>query len=126
VREFIAALRQLRRPLALLAATILLLQAFVTGLAGGSVAAQIATFGVDAAVICHGNSDDGSAPASAAAHECCVFCAASGPVLLSAGALVIDRLKPARYVGAAENPGDVHPIRRAVRAGPSQAPPTVA
>jgi len=126
VREFIAALRQLRHPLVRLAVSILLLQSVVSGLASGTVAAQIATFGADAAVICHGNGDDSSAPAPAAAHACCVFCSASGPAVLSAAVPVIDRLKPARYIGQAESPGDGYVIRRAVRAGPSQAPPAVA
>jgi hypothetical protein len=123
VREFIAALRQLRHPLVRLAVSVLLLQSVVTGLASGTVAAQIATFGADAAVICHGNGDDSSVPAPAAAHGCCVFCTASGPVVLSAAVPVIDRLKPARYIGQAESPGDGHVMQRAVRAGPSQAPP---
>lgn len=126
MREFIAALRQLRHPLVRLAVSILLLQSVVTGLAGGAVAARIATFGADAAVICHGNDNDGSAPAPVAVHECCMFCTASGPAVLSSAVPVIDRLHPARFVGQAESPGDVHPIRRAVRAGPSQAPPAVA
>ena len=61
--EFIAALRQLQRPLVMLAAAIL-----VAADAGGGAGerrippARIATFGADA-VICHGNGEDGSTPA---------------------------------------------------------------
>ncbi len=47
MHEFIAALRQLQRPLVLLAAAILVLQTLVAGLAGGDTAARIATFGAD-------------------------------------------------------------------------------
>jgi hypothetical protein len=126
VHEFIAALRQLQRPLVLLAAAILVLQTLVAGLAGGDTAARIATFGADV-VICHGNGEDGSAPAGKAAHDCCTYCANPGPVALSAGApLLLDRLTPAHRAGEADNPGDVRPTRRAIRAGPSQAPPVAA
>ena len=124
--EFITALRQLQRPLVTLAAAILLLQTLVAGVASGHAAAQIATFGADA-VICHGAGEDGSTPARTAAHECCVFCANAGPVALTAAnAAVIDRLAPAHRAAQADNPADVCPQRRAIRAGPSQAPPTAA
>lgn len=123
MHQFIAALRQLQRPLVLLAAAILVLQALVAGLASGDTAARIATFGADA-VICHGNGEDGSAPAGKAAHDCCTFCTNPGPVALSANAPVLDRLAPAHRVAQADNPGDVRPSGRAIRAGPSQAPPT--
>ena len=124
--EFIAALRQLRRPLVLLAAAILVLQTLVAGLASAHAAARVATFGADA-VICHGNGEDRSTPAgTAAAHDCCAFCTNAGPVALSTDAPAIDRLTPAHRADAADAPGDVRPARRAIRAGPSQAPPTAA
>ncbi len=127
MHEFIAVLRQLQRPLVMLAAAILVVQTLVAGLASGHVAAQIATFGVDGGVICHGNGgDDGSAPAGKAAHDCCVFCGNPGPVVLSAAGLVLDRLTPASRVDTADAPRVTGPARRAIRAGPSQAPPTVA
>ena len=126
MHEFIAALRQLRRPLVLLAAAILLMQTLAAGLASAHTAARIAMFGADA-VICHGNGEDGSTPAgNAAAHDCCVFCTNAGPVALSADAPVLDRLLPAHRADAADAPGDVRPARRAIRAGPSQGPPTAA
>jgi hypothetical protein len=128
VHEFIAALRQLQRPLVALAAAILVMQTLVAGLASGTTAARVATFGADA-VICHGNAQDergnGSAPAgTAAAHECCTFCTNAGPVTLTAGVVVLDRLAPADHIAWAGNPGDFRLTGRAIRAGPSQAPPT--
>jgi hypothetical protein len=123
VHEFIAALRQLQRPLVGLAAAILLLQSLVAGLASGHVAGQIATFGADA-VICHGTGDDGSTPAQKAAHECCTFCTNAGPVVLSAAALVIAQLAPAPTIVRADTPAKAQPTRRAIRVGPSHAPPT--
>jgi hypothetical protein len=126
VHEFIAALRQSRRPLVLLAAAILLLQALVSGLASAHAAARIATFGADAGLICHGNGEDGSAPAGNAAHDCCASCTNPGPVALTAGAPVIDRLTPEHRSEQADVSADVRLARRAVRAGPSQAPPTAA
>jgi len=125
VHEFIAALRQSQRPLVLLAAAILLVQALVAGLASGDTAARIATFGADA-VICHGNGEDGSTPVGKAAHDCCTFCTNPGPVALSADTPVFDRLTPAHRIAQAGYFGDIRPLRRAIRAGPSQAPPTVA
>ena len=91
-------------------------------------AARIATFGADAGVICHGNGDDGSTPAGTkAAHDCCTFCNNPGT-----GRAVGRRSghRPAD-AGASHStqpiaPGDVRPERRAIRAGPSQAPPTIA
>lgn len=124
MHEFIAALRQLRRPLVLLAAAVLLLQTLVAGLTSGGTAARIATFGADA-VICHGNGEDGSAPAGKAAHDCCSFCTNPGPVALSADAPVLDRLTPAHRIARADHPGDLRLAGRAIRAGPSRAPPTV-
>ena len=123
--EFIAALRQLRRPLVLLAAAILLMQTLAAGLASAHTAARIAMFGADA-VICHGNGEDGSTPAGKAAHDCCTFCTNPGPVALSADTPVLDRLTPAYRIDQADHFGDVRPMQRAIRAGPSQAPPTVA
>jgi hypothetical protein len=127
VHQFIAALRQLQRPLVVLAAAILVVQTLVGGLASGHIAAQITALGADAAVICHGNGgDDGSAPAGKPTHDCCVFCTNPGPVALSASAPILDRLKPAHRTDAADAYADIRPSGRAIRAGPSQAPPIVA
>ena len=59
VHEFIAALRQLRRPIVLIAVAILVLQTLVAGLATAHAAARLAAFGADAGILCHGNGDDG-------------------------------------------------------------------
>ncbi|MBX9778678.1 MAG: hypothetical protein K2Y71_30265 [Xanthobacteraceae bacterium] len=127
MHEFIAALRQLQRPLVSLAAAILIVQTLVAGLASGTTAARIATFGMNA-VICHGTGEDGrggSTPAGAAAtHACCTFCTNAGPVALAAGAVVLDHLRPAYRMTRADHPAAVHLTGRAIRAGPSQAPPT--
>ena len=128
MHEFIAALRQSQRPLVLLAAAILLVQTLVAGLASGDAAARIATFGADA-VICHGNGEDGSTPgtpAGKATHDCCTFCANPGPVALSADTPLLEQLEPAWRIAQADHPGDARPAGRAIRAGPSQAPPTTA
>jgi hypothetical protein len=125
VHEFIAALRQLQRPLVTLAAAILVVQTLVAGLASGDTAARIATFGADA-VICHNSGEDGSAPVGTAAHPCCTFCTNAGPVVLTATAVLLDHLTPANRIARADTPGDVRLSGRAIRAGPSQAPPTTA
>jgi hypothetical protein len=126
VHEFIAALRQLQRPLVALAAAILLMQTLVAGVASGTTAARVATFGADA-IICHGSGEDGSVPAgTAAAHECCTFCTNAGPVTLAARVVVLDRLTPAYRIVQADHPAAVRLTGRAIRAGPSQAPPTAA
>ena len=125
MHEFITALRQLQRPLVMLAAAILVVQTLVAGMASAHVAGQLATFGADA-VICHSNGEDGSTPVGAAAHECCVFCTNPGPVALSPDMPLIDQVAPARRADEADTPGDVRLARRAIRAGPSQAPPTIA
>jgi hypothetical protein len=126
VNHFIAALRQLRLPLVLLAACILALQALVAGLANGQAVAGIVGLGPDAVVLCHGNGEDGSTPDRTATHDCCVFCTGFAPVVVSANVPVIARLLPERRAGQAEHPADIRSIRRAIRAGPSQAPPPVA
>lgn len=96
MHHFIAALRQLRLPLVLLAACVLSLQALVAGLASGQAAAQIASLGPDAVVLCHGNGEDGSVPDQTAAHNCCVFCTGSAPLAVSTSVPVIARLLPER------------------------------
>lgn len=124
VHEFIAALRQLQRPLVSLAVAILLLQTLVAGLAGAHIAGQIATFGAGA-VICHGNDEDGSTPVQKRAHDCCSFCTNAGPVALCPTAPIIAHLTPALALVRADEPADWRPAQRAIRAGPSRAPPSV-
>ena len=123
MREFIAALRQLRRPIVLLAAAILVVQTLVAGLATAHAAARLVASGAEAGVICHGNGDDGSAPSGQAAHDCCTLCTTAGPVALSPGTTVLghlDMLRRAEPLVPFREP--MRPLR-AIRAGPSQAPP---
>jgi hypothetical protein len=127
VHQFIAALRQLRHPIVLIAVATLVLQTLVAGLATAHAAARLATFGADAIVLCHGN--DAGDPAGPghrqAAHECCAFSAAAEPAALSAFVTpVLTRLVPAWRVELPSAP-DVRTIPRAIRAGSSQAPPAV-
>jgi hypothetical protein len=127
LREFIIALRQLRFPIVLIAAAILVLQSLVAGLASAHAAARLAVGDAEAGVICHGNGgngdDGGSAPAGPAAHDCCTFCTAAGPAALAPATAILARLGIARHADAATPSHDVRRSPRAIRAGPSQAPP---
>jgi hypothetical protein len=123
VREFIAALRQLRCPIVMIAAAILVVQTLVAGLATAHAAARLATFDTDAGTICHGNGEEGAAPAGQAAHECCTFCTTAGPVTLSPGTVVLGHLAILRHADPLTPSRDLHRLPRAIRAGASQAPP---
>jgi hypothetical protein len=125
VREFIAALRQLRGPIVLIAVAILVLQTLVAGLATAHAAAQMAAGGAEAGLICHGNGDDGTAPSRQAAHDCCAFCTTAGPVALTPGAADFGNLEILQNLRSLTSSNDLHRIPRAIRAGPSQAPPIV-
>ena len=124
MHEFIAALRQLRRPLVLIAVAILVLQTLVAGLASAHAAAQLMANGTEFGVLCHGNADDGSTPGTAAAHDCCIFCTATGPVALTPAWVVLAQFRTVRHADARLSPHDLTRLPRAIRAGPSQAPPT--
>lgn len=123
MREFIAALRQLRRPIVLIAAAILIVQTLVAGLATAQAAGRL--MGGGTGVLCHGAPDDGTAPQEPAAHDCCVFCSAAGPSALPPACIVLIRLAVARITERLLPPGDSSRLPRAIRAGPSQAPPFV-
>jgi hypothetical protein len=125
VREFIAALRQLRRPIALIAASILVLQTLVAGLAGAHAAARLAADGTEFGVLCHGNGGDGSTPGTDTAHDCCIFCTANGPVALTPAWVVLAQFRVLRHADACFSPRDLNRSPRAIRAGPSRAPPTL-
>jgi hypothetical protein len=122
--EFFASLREFRRPIALIAVGFVLLTGLLAGLAGAQAAARFASG--DLAVFCHGAPDGGATPADStnATHDCCAVCTTSWP--LSDGARATARIErldvvvtpPVVTVDA------IAPIApRAVRAGPSQAPP---
>jgi hypothetical protein len=125
VHQFIIALRQLRFPIIALAVAVIVLQSLVAGLGSGHAASRLAAGDAGTAVLCHGNGEDDGAPSDQTLHECCKFCASAGPAvvppaIVSLGTLDIPRagrlLAPAR---------DPRRLARAIRAGPSQAPPLV-
>jgi hypothetical protein len=131
----IARLRLCRRPAVMIAAGLIVGQAFLAGLTMAQAAVMLTPGAADIAgfvVICHGNggpdSDTGTAPDPAKSqHPCCLSCAAS------AAAATL----PAQLIGL---PGDrcravesqnlyvasIPIAPRAVRAGLSQAPPSPA
>jgi hypothetical protein len=121
-------MRQLRRPIVRLVVGVLVVQALVAGVATAQAAVRIATFGADAIILCHGNGadDPGDSGQGRAAHDCCAFCGAAGPAALPAvSTQVLMQLLP---VWRIELPvvSDIRTVPRAIRAGPSQAPPIVA
>ncbi len=114
-----------RRPFILIATWLVVLQAFVAGLA----AAQSGVTIVSDPVVCHGSGEgaDPAAPDSAKLrHLCCAYCMSTAPALPPPAAPRFGRLQaregsplePARFTVIIA-PG-------AVRAGPSQAPPPLA
>ena len=123
MREFIAALRQLRRPIVLIAVATLVLQTLVAGLSFAH-AARMAADGTAAGVICHGNGDEGTPPAGPAAHDCCTFHTAVDPATPAPGSVLLARLALVRGAALPAARSDPQRPPRAIRAGPSQAPPT--
>jgi hypothetical protein len=82
--------------------------------------------GTEFGVLCHGNGqDDGTAPGTDTAHNCCVFCTGTGPVALTPGWVVLAQFRILRHSGALSPVRDLIRPPRAIRAGPSQAPPTL-
>jgi hypothetical protein len=125
---FLAILRQSRRPLIAVAIALTVLQTLVVGIATAQAAVSLEPF--EAGVICHGagGQDPLSDPASDA-HKalCCAVCIATAPALLPPMPLVAGRLeRAADGVPPAASQAIVLIARRAVRAGPSQAPPSLA
>lgn len=123
-------LRLWRRPVVTLAAALMVAQAFLAGLAG----VQAAVFGLagigDFAVICHGQGDAGSDHGSAPSpgrdqHPCCIACRAGAPPALLPLPSVALRIEVARLVPIRHAVAIPIPVR-AVRAGQSQAPPSLA
>jgi hypothetical protein len=129
----IAHLRRHRRPAVVLAAGLIAVQAFLAGLVMAQ-AALVLTPGLpdDAgfAVICHGNggspSDPGTAPDPAKSqHPCCVTCAAgAAPAAVPTQLIVLRADRPRLIEAAFFVPATIRIAPRAVRAGPSQAPPS--
>ena len=112
-----------RRPIVLIAAWLIVLQAFLAGVAAAQAAAMAASDPINA--ICHG-ADDGTAPQSAKIeHLCCAHCISAAPAIAPPDA---PRAAPARLASRplACSSFTVAIARGAVRAGPSRAPPTPA
>jgi len=120
-----------RRPIALIAALMVVLQALLAGVVAGQAGAPAAVDPIDAA-ICHGAGDGGASGSDPtdrgqSRHLCCDYCTSSIAGItppVSAAAHVLEprpagRLKPASGFTIVLAPG-------AVRAGPSQAPPAFA
>jgi hypothetical protein len=126
----IARLRLYRRPAVVMAAGLIAVQAFLAGL-GLAQAALVLTSGLaDLTVICHGNSasdSHGTAPDPVQnGHPCCASCiAAAPPATLPAPVIVLraDRCRVFKSPTFCANSIPIAP--RAVRAGFSQAPPSL-
>jgi len=131
----IARLRRYRRPAVMIAAGLIGAQAFLAGLAAAQaelmLAPNLAGDG-DFAIICHGSGGSGSDPGSAPdpaknRHPCCVACAAGAPSATLPEQLIALRSDCGRVFKSPLFCAASIPIApRAVRAGPSQAPPSLA
>jgi hypothetical protein len=132
----IACLRRYRRPAVMIAAGLIAVQAFLAGLAIAQAALMpVPNPAGDAAfaVICHGNggsdSNDGSAPPEPGEdhHPCCVSCVAGAPPATLPEQLIALRSDCGRVFKSPSFCAASIPIApRAVCAGPSQAPPSLA
>jgi len=129
---FLNQLRLCRRPLIAVAVVLVALQALVTGLATAQSAAIQAGSPFDAGVICHGAGGgseppvDGTPSSGEARDLCCAFCAAAAPAVLWVTQPVVGQVERACADRLARPAGNFVWIAwRAVRAGPSQAPPSV-
>jgi hypothetical protein len=132
LKGFIALMRRHRRPVVWLAAGLLVLQALLAGLATAQAAVMLSgELGAGFAVICHGNG--GASPDTGSGsdlpkdwHSCCGACTAGAapavlPALLDvAGASLLSAPASPRLRAAS-----LSIVPRAVRAGPSQAPPSL-
>lgn len=125
---FLELLRQCRRPFIAVAIALVLVQTVVAGLATAQAAAVLEPF--EAGAICHGaggSATDPAQPDSGKAWDrCCAFCAATAPALLPVTPPVAGRIERAQDGSPPSASHDIVLIaRRAVRAGPSQAPPSL-
>jgi len=126
--DFLALLRQCARPFIAVAIALVLVQTAVAGLATAQAARFLEPF--EAGAICHGaggSTPDPAQPDSGKGWDrCCAFCAATAPALLPVTPLVAGRVERAADGGPPLSFRNIVPIdRRAVRAGPSQAPPSL-
>jgi hypothetical protein len=118
-----------RRPIIMVAAWLIALQAFLAGVATAQAAVKLAPVSSDAGVICHGAGS--TAPTLPDADQtwqlCCAFCAT---VASAAPAADAPDVTPVVSWNQAAVPALRHftlvAARGAVRVGPSQAPPQLA
>jgi hypothetical protein len=115
------------RPLIMLAAWLIVLQAFLAGVATAQAALKLAVPS-QAGAICHGASS--AAPSIPDADEtkrlCCAFCATSPFVAAADASEMTPVISWNQAASAALTHFTVVLARGAVRAGPSQAPPRLA
>jgi hypothetical protein len=110
------------------AIALVVVQTFVAGLASAQSASISGSEALG--VICHGTGGAeppaGSAPPFGKARDiCCAFCAAAPPAVLPVTPPAIGRVEHAGDDGLPATAHDIVLIaKRAVRAGPSQAPPS--
>jgi hypothetical protein len=125
-------LRRYRRPAVVIAAGLIAVQAFLAGLVMAQAEFRLAPDLADDAgfaVICHGNGGSGSNPGTAPApaknqHPCCMTCAASAaPAVLPEQLIVLRADRPRLLKSPFFSAAAIQIAPRAVRAGPSQAPP---
>jgi hypothetical protein len=129
----IARMRRHRGPAVLVVAGLMAVQAFLGGLAMAQAALMLSPnpANADFAVICHGNAGADSDPAGVPEparnpHPCCLSCVAGSPPATLPEQHVV--LRPDRCRVAAQPllcAASILIAPRAVRAGPSQAPPRV-
>jgi len=118
-----------RRPIILVAAWLIVLQAFLAGVAAAQAAVLLAPAPLDAGAICHGAPS--AAPSAPEADHtwqlCCTYCATASA---AAAPLAAPEVTPVVSWSKAAPPAlasfTVIAARGAVRAGPSQAPPYLA
>ena len=127
----IAHLRRYRRPAVVVAAGLIAVQAFLAGLVMAQAAPRLAPDLADDAgfAVCHGKGGSGSDPGTAPEpaknqHPCCLTCAAgAAPAVLPEQLIVLRADRPWLLKSPFFSAAAIQIAPRAVRAGPSQAPP---
>lgn len=117
-----------RRPIMLIAAWLVVLQAFLIGVATAQAGAMLASSPLAAATICHAGGDDTSAPDPKKVwHLCCTYCGSAAPAFAPPWApnVAISEPRTGALLSVLASFAVII-VRAAVRAGPSQAPPSQA
>ena len=126
-----AAHRSRRRPIALIAIWLVVLQAFLAGVATAQVGAMAASDPLLGA-ICHGSDGAGAADTTApdagkVRHLCCEYCTSAAPALTPPDAMSVAALQsPPTAQLAVFSRFTIVIAPGAIRVGPSQAPPASA